>query len=142
MAALDIEGMTIRTECFQSSLKWHGTADADARLFVRAFDLDAEEVLEIREFGGIGGHDEDVVVGLAQFCGDGKIGFGADEFGDELREFLLGDGGEFYFGCVEFSEERAQCVVIGACEFRELVVCGHVAKFLRAGCVVLIFHRH
>jgi hypothetical protein len=45
VAALDIEGMTIRTEGFDGASKGDRAANADAGFLVGAFDADAEEVL-------------------------------------------------------------------------------------------------
>ena len=132
VAALDIEGMTIFTESGEGSCERDGAAEADAGFFVGAFGADAEEVLEEGKFGGIRGENEDVVVGFAELCGDGKLGFGDVAFGEEALEFFGGDGGELEVAGVEFAEELVERVFVGLREFCELVVGGDVAEFFGA----------
>lgn len=135
--ALDIEGMTISTEGFDGAGERDRAAEADAGFLVGAFGADAEEVLEIGIFGGVGGENEDVVVALAEFGGDGELAFGDVEFGAELLEFLLADRGELDVAGVEFAEELTKCVVVGLGELGEFVVGSDVADFFGARFVML-----
>lgn len=131
--------MTIRTEGFDGAGERDGAADADASLFVGAFDADAEEVLQEGMFGGVGGEDEDVVVGFVELGGDGEVAFGDAGVCEELLEFLGADGGELQLAGVEFAEHLLEGVVVVLGHLGDAVVGGDVADLLGAIGVSLAF---
>lgn len=90
-------------------------------------------------FGGVGGENQDVVVGFVELRCDGELAFGDVGVGEELLEFLGADGGELDLAGVEFAEHFLEGVVVVLGHLGDAVVCGHVADFLGAVCVSLAF---
>lgn len=89
LSARDIEGMTICAERFDESGEWDGPSESDGILLVALFLGEPDEVLQVEEVGFIVGKDHTVVMALAEFRGDRKLGFWFVGFAQQPFKFSV-----------------------------------------------------